>query len=346
MKKEQEELYIIMDVLSTLNDEYIIDLFLTNYNKPIWHNLSSSNKKNYLENTISTYIKYHEDFEIQRIQLIKNLLREIIEYDEVIEFKGEFIYKELYKILWLIDTTFEAERLLLEENYPRDFGKLQSDKKQINSKRTFYKKLLVGDDKFLNRKEARLKYWAYTLYYENKNLFNYFLHGFLIGDLVKMKALHEEGEVRDLILSNLKFFLMQNTTITTVIKSLGILLYGEMTHYLNIPKNKAKGFVHEITYDLFKVSASTEEFYGHIFIKSSLGDLPIFGASKQSKYSDNEKKFIKNKLLKDIQEFSSIDQETFENSYNSYIRNPHIQFLAKYPQELLRENPKYSVLNS
>lgn len=120
-------------------------------------------------------------------------MREIIEYDEVIEFEGEFIYKELYKILWLIEITLDAEKLLLKKDYPRAFGKLQSDKKKINTKRKIYKNCLVGDDRQLNRKEVRFRYWIYTLYYKNKNLANFFLHGFLIGDLVKVKAPHEEG---------------------------------------------------------------------------------------------------------------------------------------------------------
>ena len=347
MKKDQVELFNTLEnVLSSLSGEYIVDMFIIDYYKPIWHNLSSQNKNNYLENTINTYVKYHDDFDYQRIESINKHLREIIEYDEVIEFEGALIYKELYKILWLIHITFQAEEILLEKDYPRDFGKLQSDKKKINTKRRIYKNLLVGGDRLLNRKEARFRYWTYTLYNKNKNLVNFFLHGFLIGDLVKIKALHEEGEVRDLLLSNLKFFLMQKTTIGAVIKSLGILLYGEMTHYLNIPKNKSKNNVNWIIDALFNDSVNTDEFYGHISIKASLGDLPIFGSSKKSQYLDEEKDFIKRKILKDIQEFASIDKETFENSYNSYIKNPHIQFLAKYPQELLRENPKYSDLNS
>ncbi len=347
MNKDQEELLITMEnILTTLSSEYIVDMFITDYSKPIWHNLSSQNKNNYLENTINTYVKYHEDFDYQRIESINEQLREIIEYDEVIEFEGALIYKELYKILWLIHITFQAEELLLEKDYPRDFGKLQSDKKRINTKRALYKKLIVGDDRLLNRKEVRLKYWTYTLYYKNKNLLNFFLHGFLIGDLVKIKALHEEGEIRDLLLSNLKFFLMQKTTIGAVVKSLGILLYGEMTHYLKMPKNKAKNNINWIIDTLFNDTVNTDEFYGHISIKASLGDLPIFGSSKRSQYLDEEKDFIKRKLLDDIQEFAFIDKETFETSYNSYIKNPHIQFLAKYPQELLRENPKYSVLNA
>ncbi len=347
MKKDQAELLnTIENVLSTLSSEYIVDMFITDYTKPFWYNSSSIHKKQYLENTINTYIKYHEDFEVERIQLFKKLLQELIEYDEVIEFEGVLIYKELYKILWLIHITFQAEEILLEENYPRDFGKLQSDKKRINTKRTLYKKLIVGDDRLLNRKEVRLKYWTYTLYYKNKNLLNFFLHGFLIGDLVKIKALHEEGEVRDLFLSNLKFFLMQKTTIGAVIKSLGILLYGEMTHYLDIPKNKAKNHVHWMIDALFNDTVNTDEFYGYVSIKASLGNLPIFGTSKISQYADEEREFIKRKLLEDIQGLTTIDKETFKNSYNSYIHKPHIQFLAKYPQELLRENPKYSVLNS
>ncbi len=347
MKKDQEDLLnTIENVLSTLSSEYIVDMFLTDYHKPYWLNRPSINKNTYLDNTINTYMKYHEDFDIQRIQSIKAQLREVIDYDEIIDFKGDLIYKELYKILWLIEITFEAEELLLEKDYPRDFGKLQSDMKTINTKRALYKNLIVGDDRLLSRKEVRLKYWTYTLYYKNKNLLNFFLHGFLIGDLIKIKALHEEGEIRELFLSNLEFFLMQKTTIGAVLKSLGILLYGEMTHYLKIPKNKAKEHIDNIIYDLFNDSVNTDEFYGHIAIKSSLGHLPIFGSSKHSKYSDEEKEFIKSKLLKDIQEFSSINKDTFEESYNSYIKNPHIQFLTKYPQELLRENPKHSALNS
>ena len=93
---------------------------------------------------------------------------------------------------------------------------------------------------------------------------------------------------------------------------------------------------------LFNDTVNTEEFYGHVSIKASLGELPIFGATKQSKYSEEEKNFIKRKLLEDIHEFASVDKEIFDKSYNSYIKNPHIQFLSKYPQELLRQNPKYS----
>ena len=64
MKKDQEELQdTIGNILSTLSDEYIVDMFLIDYNKPIWHNLSSTNKTNYLDNTINTshlQIQHHK----------------------------------------------------------------------------------------------------------------------------------------------------------------------------------------------------------------------------------------------------------------------------------------------
>ena len=56
MKKNQEELLnTIENVLSTLSSEYIVDMFLTDYNKPYWLNRPSINKNTYLDNTINTY---------------------------------------------------------------------------------------------------------------------------------------------------------------------------------------------------------------------------------------------------------------------------------------------------
>jgi len=306
-------------------------------------NFSSTKKNLYFENTINTYIQYHEDFDLQRIQSIKQLLRKIIEHDEVIVFKGEMIYKELYKILWLIDNTLKAQKLLNNpKEYPTGFAKIQSDKKKISTYRKFYKQSIVGPYRVSNRKEARLKYWVSTLYLNNKNLVNFYLHGFLVGDLVKMKSLHEDSEVNNLFFSNLDYFLMQKTTIGAVVKSLGILLYGELNHYLKINKNDSEVYMKSVIHELFNEPVNVYEFDKHITIKSSLGFLPIFGASKKLNLTNEDNNFIKNKLFEELEEISLIDQETFNISYNTYTKNPHIQYLTKYPVELFRENPKYS----
>lgn len=346
MKKDQEELLNdIQNTFDALSNEYVFDLYICNFKTPLWKNLSKTNKIKYLENTINVYAKYHEDFDVKKIESIKNELLKITEKDEIVEFEDMYIYKELYKILWLIDSTFQALDILLEKNYPRDFGLLQSDDQKINPKRAFYKKQIIGEDKLINHKEARLKYWLFTLSYKNRDLFKFFLYNFLIYDLTKFKALHEENEANNTIFSALEFFLMQKTTPDAVIKSLGILLYGELTEHLKIPKVRSKEIIQWIINTIFHSNISTDEFYGHIYIKSSLGDFPIFGASRKDKHSDEEKAFIKKRLYKEINNLTKMDKETFEVSYNGYMKNPHIQYLAKYPLEFFRENPKYSVIN-
>jgi hypothetical protein len=346
MKKNQKEiLNVIHKIFDALSQEYIYDLLIPNYKDLLWNNLSSSNRKIYIDSTINLYAKHNEYFDVQKMHHIKDELLNIVKYDKVIEFDGALIYKELYKILWLIDMTFQALEILRAKNYPRDFGKFQSNKEKINSKRAFYKNYIVGDDKLTNRKEVRFRYWSYTLYYKNKNLVEFFLYGFLLGDLIKFKDLHEENEVNELFLSNLTYFLMQKTTTDAVIKSLGILLYGEFTEYLKIPKVKSKRLIQWIIDALFHSNINTDEFSGHIHIKSSLGFYPVFGASRKAKYSDEEKEFMKKRLLKDIKELALIDEETFNTAYEKNTKNPHIQFLAKYPLELFQENPKYSDIN-
>ncbi|MCK9477487.1 MAG: hypothetical protein M0R46_16340 [Candidatus Muirbacterium halophilum] len=346
MKKDQEELLNdIQNTFDSLSNEYVFDLHIWNFKKPLWKNLSQTNKIKYLENTINVYVKYHENFDVKKIESTKDELLKITEKDEIVEFEDMYIYKELYKILFLINYTFQALDILREKDYPRDFGLLQSDDKKINPKRIYYKKLIIGEDKLTNRKEARLKYWLFTNYYKNRGLFKFFLYNFLITDLSKFKALHEENEANETIFSALNFFLMQKTTPDAVIKSLGILLYGELTEHLKIPKGRSKEIIQWIINTIFHSNISTDEFYGHIYIKSSLGNFPIFGASRKDKHSDEEKAFIKKRLYRDLNDLTKMNIETFEVFYNSYMKNPHIQYLVKYPLEFFRENPKYSVIN-
>lgn len=346
MKKDQEELQkVIQNTLESFSEKYIYDLLIPNYKELLWSNLSSSNKKKYLNNTINLYAEYHEGFDIQKIKLIEDEFFNIVKDDKVIEFNGQLIYKEIYKIIGLIDLTCQALEILREKDYPRDFGKFQSNKEKINSKRVLYKNHIIGDERLSNRKEVRLRYWSFTLYYKNKNLFNYFLHDILIGDIIKIKALHEENEISEMILNNLQYFLMQKTTPDAVIKSLGILLYGELTEYLQIPKGKAKRHIQWIIDSLFNSNINTDEFYGHIHIKSSLGFFPILGASRKAKYSDQEKQFVKRRILNDLQDFILMEKEVFEDSYENIIKTPHIRYLSKYPMELFQENPKYSSTN-
>ena len=162
---------------------------------------------------------------------------------------------------------------------------------------------------------------------------------------MKVKDFHKDKQKSELLLTELEFILMQQTSISKVIKSFGILLYWEMIHYLDIPKHSAEEYTSHIIYELFKESFNAEELHKVIEVKSSLGFFPIFGASKKATLQDNEKQFIHDKLFKEIQKNTEITKEEFEPFFDSYIKNPHIQYLAKYPVEFFRQNPKYSSIN-
>jgi len=339
MKSNQKDLTITLEkILSSISDDYYMDLYLPAYTPVTGIDLSK--RKELMENTIKTYKKHHEYFEDHRIKLIINDLLEIVKKDKIISFDDTLIYKELYKVLFHLDQTFEAQKLLNNPNeYPTGFAKIQTDMKKIKTFRSHNKKNLVGNFRLADRKESRLKYWLTTLYFHNKPLTKFFLHIFLLADLAKISALYEDEEASKIILEDLDYFLMQQTTIGAVVKSFSILLYKEMTRYLDINYKHAEIHTQSIVYKLFKETVNDNEFEKHIILKSSLGFFPIFGSAKKSNLKGEEERFIKRQLLKDM---IPIDTKHFDIFFDTFMKNPHIQYLAKYPVELFHQNPKYS----
>jgi hypothetical protein len=331
-------------ILSSISDEYYIDLYLPDFK--VATGVDLSNRDKLIENTITVYKKHHKDFDSDRIKKINDDLQEIVKKDTVIYLDNTLIYKELYKILLHIDLTFGAEKLLLDPKYPYGFAKIQSDMRIVNRFRSKQKDNLVGDFRLHNRREPRLKYWLLTLYHHNPALVKFFLHNFLLVDIDKLKCFHEaDEEINDIILKDMEYFLMQHTTISAVLKSLGILLYYELINFLKYSYDDAEVRMKSIIYKLFNDTVSSHEFRRNVYLKSSLGFLPIFGASKQSYMITEDKNFIKKKLLSDPIGFYNINSEHFNLFFDSFMKNPHIHFLQKYPVEFFRKNPKYSHLN-
>ena len=228
------------------------------------------------------------------------------------------------------------------KKYPSGFLLIQSDLREVKSFRKHYKDNLIGLCKIVGKGQSRFRYWFTTIYIKNKTLARFFTHLFLTSEIVKVKEFHEDEEVSQILLNELEFILMQQTTISKVIKSFGILLYWKMIKYLEIHKNNAETYTSNIIHTLFKENFNTYELHKVIEIKSSLRFFPIFSASKKSSLNDKDKQFIHYKILKYIQKNTSITKEEFEPLFDSYIKTPHIQFLQKYPVELFRINPKYS----
>jgi len=346
MNKQQELLATLQNLLSSASEDYYIDYYLSDFKPAKGINLSDRNK--IINNTIKKYKEHHKDFQDKKMKLILEELHEIIKQDIVIYFEDILIYRELYKILFLLDSTFNAIKLVGDKNiYPCGFAKVQSDLKKVELFREHNKKNIIGDYRLHKsyRGQSRFRNWFTTIYIKNKTLAKFYTYMFLTADLAKVKDFHEDEEISKKLLIELEFILMQRTVQSKVTKSCGILLYYEMIKYLAIDRNSAEVYTAVIIEKLFESKFSSHELHKVIEIKSSLGFFPIFGASKKSSLKDNEKQFIHDKVFKHIQKNTSITTEELEPFFDSYIKNPHIQFLEKYPVELFRLNPKYSSTN-
>ncbi|WP_298691406.1 hypothetical protein [uncultured Sulfuricurvum sp.] len=331
----------LQTILSALTSEYSLDLYLPNYQSTLWVNLSDKNKLIY--DTIETYKQNHQALNHSKIYNLHEEFSMLINYDEIISFKHAFIYKELYKILYLIDSTIEIQSLLNDSStYPYGFAEIQSDMKEVKARRRHYKMNLIGDTQLRKKGESRLKYWMMTLYFKNRELFKFFLHIFIINDLEKINIDEEKEEDIELIFETLIYFLTQKTTINAVIKSLGILLYWEMRHFLKMNHKESEVITQNIIYKLFNQDINMYEFNKHITIKSSIGFYPIFSASKKEVLNEDEKAYIQRKLLKELKGLIPSIELDIAPFFDSFIGNSHIQYLQKYPVEFFRINPKYS----
>jgi len=345
-KKELQD--TLQNLLSSISGDYYIDYYLPDFKPANGFNLSDRNK--IIINTIKKYKEYHEDFQDNKIKSIIEELNEIVKNDTVIYFEDSLIYREIYKILFLLDNTFNAIELVNNKKaYPCGFAKVQSDLKKVELFREHNKNNVVGDYRLHKslRGQSRFRNWFTTIYIKNKTLAKFYTHMFLTADLVKVKDFHEDKdkEVNEKLLLELEFILTQRTINSKIIKSFGILIYYEMIKFLSIDRNSAEVNTEVIIDKLFESTFSGHELHRVIEIKSSLGFFPIFGASKISSLKSDEKQFIHDKIFKQIQNNTDITTEEFEPFFDSYIRTPHIQFLHKYPVELFRQNPKYSSIH-
>ena len=124
-----------------MNNDYMHDLYIENFTYPI----DIYYKKDVIKNTVDFYQEHHPTFNIKAFnQLSYNTIEQIIKYDKTINIHNQNIYKELYKILYLIDVTFNTLKFIKQVNYPKKhFANIQSDKKKIKSEVRNYKKLIV-----------------------------------------------------------------------------------------------------------------------------------------------------------------------------------------------------------
>lgn len=329
------------ELLTALLNEYVHDFYVPFYQNALWINLSDKNQ--FIHNTIELYKKNHVDFDVRRISSLYTEFRHLVHDDEIIVLNNTFIHKELYKILYLIDSTLQVQSLLNDPSaYPCGFAEIQSDMKEVKARRRHYKMNLIGDTKLRSKGESRLRYWMMTLYFKNRELFKFFIHLFVIQDIEKLNLEDEKEETIEVLFDTVVYFLTQKTTINAVIKSMGILLYWEMRHFLKMNHKESEVITQNIIYKLFNQDINMYEFNKHITIKSSIGFYPIFSASKKEVLNEDEKAYIQRKLLKELKGLVPSIELDIAPFFDSFIGNSHIQYLQKYPVEFFRINPKYS----
>lgn len=335
----------INELLNSISKDYIFDLYKPRYFTP----KGVKSPEFYVENTINLYFEYHNSLNSNFFNKVKNIFKQISANDKIIDLNDKIILLELYKIMFLIDYTNQLLDFISQPSYPKKyFASYQSDKREINRQKKKHKGMIVKPKTILVYKgEHRVNWWFNEMFEKNQKVVKFYLHAFTLMDLEKCNFIkREKEEIQEIFMNFLESKLIQRTTDKDILKSLAILLHSELRYFLKIQDTKAKEFTREILEYLFDYTPNDEEFNKTIYFRSSIKFMPIFGAKDTSHYLKLEKEFIKKTIYKELslREKINFNHKEFNLMFESYIKNPHILFLYKYPVEFFRKNPKYSTI--
>ena len=124
------------------------------------------------------------------------MFNQIIKKDRLILIHGKIIYYELYRILWLIESTQSILKIIEASDYGKNlFAEIHQDQRAVAREARHYKKLLVKPKrKTTSKKEPRLKWYFLQMYHYDKKLFNVFFSSFLLCDLEKVAEIYTPSE--------------------------------------------------------------------------------------------------------------------------------------------------------
>ena len=339
-------------LFETSKKDYYYDLYLPIYKfDPI---SEPKNTKFYINNTIDFYCSRHKEFDRTCLIDLKNAFSEIIKKDRLILIHGQVIYYELYRILWLIDSTQNTLKTIEKKDYGKNlFAQIHQDQREVRREAQYYKKQLVKSKRPISSKsskrEPRLKWYFLQMYHYDKKLFNVFFSSFLLCDLEKVADIYTLSEDElEISMDALNYLMNQKTTSPAVIKSLTLLLYSVCRYYLKMKHEKAIELAVEIVQYLFEdaESINDKEFNACVYIRSVVSWFPIFGASRKKEVlTKKEIDFLRKQLIKFERRLDpkfKYDVTAFNEMIKIYLEYPHTTFLQKYPVEFFRKNPKYS----
>lgn len=336
-------------------NSYYHDLYLPLYKfDPIQ---KPKNTKFYIDNTINFYCSHHREFDRACLVNLENAFSQITKKDRLILIHGKVIYYELYRILWLVDSTKNILKIIETSDYEKNhFAKIHQDQREVGREAKYYKKQLVKAKRPISskslKKEPRLKWYFLQMYHYDKKLFNVFFSSFLLSDLEKVAEIYTLSEDElEISMDALNYLMNQKTTVPAVIKSLGILLYSVARYYLKIKHEKAKTLAVEIVQYIFEdvEALHDEEFNARVYIRSVVSWFPIFGASRKKEVlTKKEIDFLRKQLIKFERRLDpnfKYDAIAFNQMIQIYLEHSHTTFLQKYPVEFFRKNSKYSHLS-
>ena len=341
----KENYKLLQNIYKNMSDEYYHDLHIINF-IPI---KGTQDNKIYIQNTINIYSKYHNDFDKSKLLQVLSEFEDICQNDIVVSFDNNNILLRLYTILSSIHQTQLNLKTIVSDNYLKDsFAKYNQDKREVLREALRYKdKLTSKKTKKLSTKHSddRFNWKTFKLYHKDKEIFNFFLHNMVIGDISKIASIYKtKQETIDTILEQFEYMGTQKTTKSAILKSLWIILYFKSKTQLKQDNTQSEQIAYSLMINLFDYDLKKID--SKIYIKSIINLVPIFGASRKVYYTPN-KIFLIEKMLKEENIAKSIPKEYFLKALDNILNKPQLHYIQKYPIELVKINKKYeNILNN
>ena len=301
--------------------------------------IPSGTKKNncYFENTVNLFLEYHIGFKKDIILDNFSIFESIIEKDKLVCIHNTIILKEFYAILFFIyQTQINLTTIKDEFHLKHYFSKINIDRRAVS------RFAIKNKNKFKNVKIPlsildRNEYKAFSrlLKYYNKDkvLFEYIISTMTLIDLKRFnifKNINEEKYIK--ILKVLSYFVMEQTTEQSVIKSFSILLKSKLRRHLNMKILNAESDTDIIIEYIFNKKFNSSNIDTKVYLKSLLNGTPIFGAKRKSHYNNNQLNIIRKNIVKD---------KLFTNRVIKLaLESQHLEYIQRYPIELLKRIEK------
>lgn len=336
-----EEKELLFDLFNTVNEKYILDKYIF----PKLTTKAKTSKKYYVDDTIKIYKEFHPDFNLNISKDVRDIFtNQIATKDTYAQLGDKLVLKEIYSILFHIHQTHLQLDIVKSEDYPNAyFAKYDQDFRNIERLAQKYKKQIFDPEDGVpvsDKSEILFKWRLFTLYNKNKKLFEYYLNSMVIGDINCIVGFNDfESKDTKLFIDMLSYLSTQKTTPGVIKKSLWIMIYFKLVKNLHFTATEAEHLTYELMLNLFNYSLSSID--KKIYIRSIVNGLPVFGASRNSYYTIDQYNFIKSTIIKEWND-SSVIKEKIDDILKSNINKPYALPIKKYPNELLKLNPKYS----